>query len=130
MTSAQFYKLRQRQAAGGSPVAKTAKKPSGPSKLEAAFTSIWKALNGPYLVAEYKFHPTRKWRFDFADLATMTAIEIEGGIFSGGRHTRGAGYAKDCEKYNAAVHLGWRVFRITRPTKAELQQIIDTINIT
>lgn len=106
------------------------KKPKGPSRLESAFASIWSSLSGPALIVEHQFHPTRKWRFDYAHASTMIAIEIEGGIWSGGRHTRGEGYAKDCEKYNAAVHLGWRVFRITRPNTAELQQIIDTINRT
>jgi len=39
------------------------------------------------------------------------AIEAEGGVWTGGRHTRGGGYTKDAEKYNAAVVLGWRVLR-------------------
>jgi hypothetical protein len=43
----------------------------------------------------------------------MLAIEIEGGIFIGGRHTRGRGYQDDLEKYNVATSLGWRVFRFS-----------------
>lgn len=66
-------------------------------------------LPGEY-VREYKFHPVRKWRFDFA-FADMVAVEIEGGIWTRGRHTRGSGFIKDCEKYNTAAALGWRVFR-------------------
>ena len=31
----------------------------------------------------------------------------------GGRHTRGKGYERDCEKYNEAVILGWRILRVT-----------------
>ena len=54
---------------------------------------------------EYKFHIVRKWRFDFVighhPLNTKIAIEIEGGVFSHGRHTRGSGYVKDCEKLNS-----------------------------
>ncbi len=60
---------------------------------------------------EYKFHPKRKWRFDFADPANKVAVEIDGGVFAGGRHTRGAGFRADCEKINAAAVLGWRVLR-------------------
>ena len=87
-------------------------------------------LPGEY-AREYKFHPKRKWRFDFivyhpriqddSDLKISTrqiiengmlvAIEIEGGIYSQGRHTRGFGFAKDAEKYNHSTALGWKVFR-------------------
>ena len=81
------------------------------SNLEKKFSLYWQGLNGPKLTPELKFHPTRKWKFDFAHEATKVAIEIEGGTWSGGRHTRGAGYAKDCEKYREAALLGWTVFR-------------------
>lgn len=62
---------------------------------------------------EWRFHPVRKWRFDFAYPALMVAVEIEGGTWSGGRHTRGDGYEKDCEKYNTAALMGWKVIRLT-----------------
>ena len=62
---------------------------------------------------EVRFHPKRKWRFDRAWPAKKVAIEIEGGTFVRGRHTRGIGYAKDCEKYNTAQKLGWKVYRFT-----------------
>lgn len=65
-------------------------------------------------VAEYRFHPTRKWRFDYAWPEYRIALEVEGAIWTGGRHTSGAGYSKDIEKYNAAVLCGWRLLRITR----------------
>ncbi len=62
---------------------------------------------------EYKFHPIRRWRFDFAWAAEKIAVECEGGVFTGGRHTRGAGFTNDCEKYNEAICMGWRVLRVT-----------------
>ncbi len=62
-------------------------------------------------VSEYRFHPVRKWRFDYFLQELTIGIEIEGGVFSGGRHTRGAGYSRDCEKYNQAQVLGFRVLR-------------------
>jgi hypothetical protein len=38
---------------------------------------------------------------------------VDGGVHSGGRHTRGAGFEVDCEKLNEAVLLGYRVLRVT-----------------
>ncbi len=60
------------------------------------------------------FHPRRRWRFDLAWPQARLAIEIQGGTYSGGRHVRGAGYAADCAKLNAAVLAGWRVLWVTR----------------
>ncbi|MGU3311800.1 DUF559 domain-containing protein [Acinetobacter sp. M5A5_2a] len=60
---------------------------------------------------EYKFHPTRKWRADFLITGTKILIEVEGGIWSGGRHTRGKGYIGDMEKYNSASMIGFTVLR-------------------
>jgi very-short-patch-repair endonuclease len=62
-------------------------------------------------VTEYRFAPPRKWRFDIAIPNEKIAIELEGGVFTQGRHTRGVGYLNDMEKYNAATALGWRVLR-------------------
>lgn len=70
--------------------------------------AIW-----PDAVDEHRFHPTRRWRFDFAIPAKFIAIEIDGGIWTRGRHTRGAGMVADMEKLNAAAVLGWRVLRFT-----------------
>jgi len=74
---------------------------------------LLEAKGVPAPTAEHRFHPTRKWRFDFAWLDVQLALEIEGGAFSGGRHTRGKGFIGDLEKYNAALLLGWRVLRVT-----------------
>ena len=64
-------------------------------------------------VREYRFHDTRRWRFDFAYPDLKIAIEVEGGVFGGGRHTRGKGFTNDCVKYNTANELGWTVYRYT-----------------
>lgn len=65
----------------------------------------------PGAVAEFRFHPTRKWSADFALPDHMLLIEIEGGVWTGGRHTSGAGFVGDMEKYNAATVLGYRILR-------------------
>lgn len=62
---------------------------------------------------EYKFHPKRKWRADFFITNTKILVEVEGGIWSGGRHTRGKGYLGDMEKYNEAAMMGFTVLRFS-----------------
>ncbi len=62
---------------------------------------------------EYRFHPRRRWRFDFAWPRYMLAVEVDGGIYSRGRHVRGGGFERDAEKRNAAVIAGWRVLHFT-----------------
>lgn len=65
-------------------------------------------------IAEFKFHPVRKWRFDFAHLELKILIDIQGGewmIKSG--HNTGAAYADDCNKKNVAQSMGYKVFTFT-----------------
>ena len=89
------------------------KLPTAPSKAEGLFALHCKLQKLPKPEREHKFHATRRWRFDFAWPVQMVAAEIEGGVWTGGRHTTGTGYTDDCEKYNHAVALGWKVFRFT-----------------
>jgi hypothetical protein len=63
-------------------------------------------------VCEATFHESRKWRIDFLWPLQRVGLEIEGGIFSRGRHVRPAGFIGDCEKYNAATLAGYRIYRI------------------
>ena len=97
--------------------------------LAADFARIWQMLGGAELATEHRFHEERRWRFDFAHLPTKTAIEINGGIWSGGRHIRGAGYLRDREKVNAAQMLGWKVFELGtgQVTPANVQAIIEHV---
>ncbi|MBU6303617.1 MAG: hypothetical protein KGS60_18885 [Verrucomicrobia bacterium] len=86
--------------------------PTSPSRLEARFLSLWSEVGGPPLETEFRFHPRRRWRADFAHLPSRSLIEIEGGIWVLGRHNRAAGFNADLEKYLEAGLLGWRVFRL------------------
>lgn len=63
--------------------------------------------------SEFRFHPARRWRFDWAIPELMLAIELEG-VGGLSRHTTIAGYTRDCEKYTTAAALGWCVFRFTQ----------------
>lgn len=75
-----------------------------------AYSKIYEQLLGGEWWAEWPFHPERKWRFDYACPELKIAIEVDGGIFTGGRHSGGVGQVKDFEKMNEALVLGWRVF--------------------
>lgn len=92
--------------------------PKAPSPGEAAFSLHCKA-EGLIPAHEYHFCEGRRWRFDFAFVGQKIAVEVEGGTWIGGRHTRGSSFAADCNKYNRAALLGWRVLRY--PT----EQIMD-----
>ena len=78
--------------------------------------ALCKAMGVPRPVPELVFAKPRKWRFDFSWPAHKLALEVEGGVFVSGRHSRGVGMLKDMEKYNRAACLGWRVLRCTPQT--------------
>jgi len=81
------------------------------SELEEKLAFQMKVLKIPEPIRELKFHPTRKWRVDFAWPDYRLVVEVEGGIHSGGRHVRGTGFEKDVEKYNNLTILGWKLLR-------------------
>lgn len=93
------------------------------------FEILWRVLNGPKLIPEYRFHPTRKWRIDWWHESGV-AIEVEGSVWTKGRHTRGSGFLADMEKYNALAERGILLFRIPAHdiTAKWLFPIITTIN--
>ena len=82
-------------------------------RAQVDFLTACRTIGLPAPIAEMRFHPARRWRFDFAWPDHRVAIEIEGGVWTGGRHTRGSGFVADCEKYNRAALAGWTVFRMT-----------------
>ena len=102
-----------------------------PSRAEQQFAQLWELLHPSLdLHAEHRFDASRRWRFDFAHLPSQTAIEIEGGVWTGGRHTTGAGFTKDCVKYLSASLQGWLVLRltpsmITADTLTSIAQLIE-----
>jgi very-short-patch-repair endonuclease len=86
----------------------------GMSELEKTFYLMLKAEKIEGFIFNYKFHPTRKWKIDFAnpDPSVKIAVEIEGGIWmKKARHTSGLGMLADAEKYNEVTKAGLRLLR-------------------
>lgn len=77
-------------------------------------------------VKEHIFHPVRKWRFDYAFPDAKIALEVEGGVYTGGRHIRPKGFLGDVDKYNAASVMGWRVLRVV-PDKLRTFATVEMI---
>lgn len=105
------------------------------SLLEDQFLGLWQAHYPDLpLVREYSDIPTweadfqeryakskrsKRYRADFAHIPSKTIVEIQGGVFSGGRHVRASGYERDCRKFNLATIGGWKVFLLTTQTAKE-----------
>jgi hypothetical protein len=85
---------------------------------------------------EWRFHEARRWRFDFAWrdsdykgrilTGTSVALEVQGGIWTAGRHSRGAAMIKEWEKLNEAAIQGWRIL-YCQPRDLMTKQTADTI---
>ncbi len=65
----------------------------------------------PDACEEFRFHPVRRWKSDWAIPSAKILIEVEGAIFVSGRHSRGAGMIADMCKYNTAATMGYFVLR-------------------
>lgn len=83
------------------------------SDLEAWLLRDIRAVGLPEPETEFRFHKTRKWRFDICWPDLKIAVEINGAIYTRGRHARGLGLEKDYEKINEAQLLSWRVFQFS-----------------
>lgn len=98
--------------------------------LPEILTALLQEANLPKyeIETEYIFARPRLWRFDFAIAELRLAIEIEGGIYTSGRHTRGKGYHSDMIKYRTATYLGWDVVRYTPDEVNKAQTYEEIIN--
>ena len=104
----QLYVAKQARAGVSRPVA-------GPIQRRKTFDApflLFLAENGiPSPVQELRFDEARKWRFDYAWAGCRIALEVEGGVWTKGRHVYPTGFLRDMEKYNAASAAGWRILR-------------------
>ncbi len=78
--------------------------------LKSDLYNFWSMFGYPPPMVEFKFHPNRRWRFDFCWPDKLIALEVQGGLFIRGAHSRGAYIVKSQEKYNHAALMGWRIF--------------------
>jgi len=103
-------------------------KRSQKESLENKFLATWAAEfpDLPPPVRQYKFHPRRLWRFDFAfpDDDVLLAVEIQGGTWRKGGHNSPLGITKDYEKLRAAQRLGWRVLPYS---SADLKNMVAVV---
>ena len=95
------------------------------NSLEGKFLHRWRDAGGIEPVRQHHIVPGRKWAWDFAFLDRRIAIEIQGGTWTGGRHTRGKGYESDCRKGNAAILQRWRILHLTTDMVMDNDYIID-----
>jgi len=109
---AEYKKMVKATRSKGRSIRSKVKGEKVPNEFEAKLARELKALKIDF-EQEFYFHPDRKWRADFHLIGKKILVEVEGGIWSGGRHTRGKGYIGDMEKYNAAVMLGFQVIRFS-----------------
>lgn len=83
------------------------------SALEEAMALQIRAAGLPAPTREHSPVAGRRWRVDFAWVDQLVALEVEGGIYTQGRHNRPQGFNDDAEKYNALALAGWMVLRVT-----------------
>lgn len=109
-------------------VPKNAKRRGPARKQQERYPLVLPMLRAlaPDPVAEFTFHPVRQWRSDFAIPSARILIEIDGGAWTKGRHTRGAGFIEDQAKHNAAAVLGYFVLRFV-PADIKSGTLIDTV---
>jgi very-short-patch-repair endonuclease len=111
----------------GVKVTKRTKATDGQSDAEVIFLRQIRMAGLPPVVTQHRFAaPERKWRADFAFLAERIIIEVEGGGWVEGRHTRPLGFEDDCVRQNWAVNHGWRYLRVT-PKMVEDGRALATI---
>lgn len=97
------------------PAAKRLRKIQADARI-TDFQGWCKARGLPIPTPEHRFAPPRRWRFDWCWPDHNVVLEVEGGVWTQGRHSRGSGFLRDIEKYNDATLRGWRVFRCTPQT--------------
>lgn len=83
------------------------------SKLEDKLTLQCRLVGLPPPDREVKLIPGRRYRWDLVWQAQRVVVEIQGGTWSRGAHSRGVGQARDAEKQALATLAGYRCLSVT-----------------
>ena len=89
------------------------KRPSTGNRYHAVVCALCRAHGWPEPVAEVALIPGRRFRCDLVWESARTVVEVNGGVFIGGRHSRGMGQIKDWEKLNELALDGWKVIQVS-----------------
>jgi very-short-patch-repair endonuclease len=99
--------------------------------LELSFLNHWKLLAAPLglpdPVRQHKFHPERRFRYDFCWVEQKLAVEIDGGSFIRGGHNTAKGQHADNDKHNESVRLGWRVLRFNTQAMKSPVEVVEYV---
>lgn len=77
---------------------------------------------GWFAPVHHQYRHERDWRFDLAWPGRMLAAEVDGGVWTAGRHVQGGGFEADLVKLNEAVLRGWRVLRFTTGSNGMIER--------
>ena len=99
------------------------------SRYSLPVVLAWFAECGlPEPMPEFRFHSERLWRFDFCWVPQKVACEVNGGLWTGGAHVRGAALLREYAKLNQAAAMGYRVMFVT-PDQLCLVETANMIRI-
>lgn len=100
------------------------------SKLEEKFLVLFtEAAPDISILRWQKVIKGRRFEFDFCLPDHRILVEIQGGTYNGGRHTRGYGYDADCEKLRLATFDNWKVLWYTgrQITKENIERLVEYV---
>lgn len=98
--------------------------------LEDKFYSAWLAhapKEFPTPERQFKFHPERRFRYDFAWPQIKLCVDIQGGSFVNGGHSRGLGQQNDHSKHNEAQRLGFQVLQFGTVEMKKPADVVDYV---
>ena len=78
-----------------------------------AFLRFMRSHGVDSFARDYVAIPGRRWKIDLAHVEKKIAVEIHGGTYARGRHSRHEGMQSDLEKERALVAAGWRCIAFT-----------------